>query len=164
MKSWSGEWGTIPKLRRQWKIIFTGVGTSLTLSQQTTTGEEHEVLMIAKQPMGRLQIRLTTIPPDQVPRVVEHWATVAWPLNQNQNGVNKIVINHKRVKNNGYQLAFSVGDLGPIRLNVTGHQILRNLSGIKIRTSGESERNFMGEYGRHTERYRPGELVVLDKS
>ena len=80
MKSWVGEWGTIPKLRRQWKIIFTGVGTSLTLSQQTTTGEEHEVLMIAKQPMGRLQIRLTTIPPDQ--GVVEHWATVAWPLNQ----------------------------------------------------------------------------------
>ena len=161
MKSWVGEWGTIPKLGRQWKIIFTGVGTSLTLSQQTTTGEEHEVLMIAKQPMGRLQIRLTTLPPDQ--GVVERWETVAWPLNQNQNGVNKIVITHERMNNNGYQLAFSVGDLGPTRLNVTGHQILRNLSGIKIRTSGESERNFMGDYFRHTERYWPGELVVLDK-
>ena len=107
MKSWSGEWGTIPKLGRQWKIIFTGVGTSLTLSQQTTTGEEQEVLMIAKQPMGRLQIRVTSIPPFSIPFL--------WPLTKNQNGVNKIVITHERMNNNRSEMQ-KVGDTGDISL------------------------------------------------
>ena len=107
MKSWVGEWGTIPKHGRQWKIIFTGVGTSLTLSQQTTTGEEQEVLMIAKQPMGRLQIRVTTIPPFSIPFL--------WPLTKNQNGVNKIVITHERMNNNRSEMQ-KIGDTGDISL------------------------------------------------